>query len=143
IQGVIFRSQLKMGGRSNNGHLETDKIMFNYSVNEKTRGVLKNDVNVARTTADANWIDGYYHASEDRKWSWEDLRNLMVMFKGVQVGNRDKNMMANVTCIVRYYYPNRVAPWFQAKVLEKTCADIQLKTGVFRFGSNLTSSDPM
>jgi hypothetical protein len=143
IQGVIFRSQLKMGARSNNGHLETDRVLFNYSVNGKTKGVLKKDVNVARTNADANWIDGYYPASEDRKWSWDDLKNLMVMFKGVQVGNRDKNMMANVSCIVRYYYPNRVAPWFQAKVLEKACTDIQLKTGVFRFGSNMTSSDPM
>jgi hypothetical protein len=143
IQGVIFRTQMKMGGRTAQQHLETDKVMFNYSVDGRTKGVLKNDVNVARTTGEFPWIDGYYHASEDRKWTWDELKNLRVMYKAVQVSNRDKNLMANITCIVRYYYPNLVAPWFQAKVLEKNCAEIQIKTGVFRFGSNMTSSDPL
>ncbi len=143
IQGVVFRNQMKMGARSASHERETDYMMFNYSVDGSNRGVLPDDVNVARTTWEHNWMDGYYHASEDRKWTWDDVRNLRVMYKVRQIGKRDKNLMASVTCIVRYYYPSKVAPWFQTKVLETKCADIKLETGVFRYGTKMTTSDPL
>ncbi len=143
IQGVIFRSQIKMGGRDGSGSRQVDRIMFNYSVDGRPKGALKNDVDIVHTTWEVHWTDGYYHASEDREWTWDDIKNLMVKIEAQQVGQRDRNLIASVVCTVRYYYPNKVAPWFQAKILEKGCADIQFQTGVFRYGSKLISSDPL
>lgn len=142
IQGVIFHSQLKMGKQTANGHPETDKIFFNYSVDGRDKGALKDDVMIARMTGNRYWFDGYYHASEDRRWTFDDIKNLKVMFRTQQVGRRDKNFASSVTCVVRYYYPNRVAPWFQAKVLEKGCVPLKMDTGLFRFGAKLNPADP-
>jgi hypothetical protein len=143
IQGVIFHSQIKFGGRDMKQKKETDRMMFNYSIDGTNRGALKHDVDVCHTSWEAHWVDGYYHASEDRKWTWQDIKNLRVKYMAKQIGQRDKNLMASMNCTVRYYYPNKVAPWLQAKVLEKGCKDLSVQTGVFRYGSKLISSDPL
>ncbi|MES2202462.1 MAG: hypothetical protein V4498_09435 [candidate division FCPU426 bacterium] len=143
IQGVLFRSQLRIGGQDKHGLKDVDHIYFNYSVDGRTKGALRRDVDITHVTGGNYWIDGYYHATEDRHWTWDDIKNLMVMYKARQIGQRDKNLLASMTCIVRYYYPSKVAPWFQAKVLEPRCSEVQLQTGVFRYGSKLNPSDPL
>jgi hypothetical protein len=143
IQGVIFHSQLKLGGQSANHKPEADRIFFNYSVDGRNQGILKEDVLISRMTGKEYWFDGYYHATQDRRWTWEDIKHLKVMYRALQVGQRDKNFAASVTCVVRYYYPDRVAPWFQARVLEKGCAPVELKTGIFRYGAKFNPADPL
>jgi hypothetical protein len=143
ITGVLIVTRMSVGGSDSNGHLEKDKVFFNYSVNGQTKGVMKRDVNLSKVTNGTSWFDGYYHASEDRHWTWDDIRNLMVMFKARQIGSLDQNKISSVTCVVRYYYPDKVAPWFRVKVLEKTCMDLQFQAGISHLGSKLTKSDPV
>lgn len=142
IQGVIFHSQIRMGSQDAMGKPEVDQILFNYSVDGGKRRVLPRDVNIVRTNWGSTFTDGYYHASEDREWTWDDLKNLQVVLRARQVGQRDKNLIASITCVVRYYFPDQVKPAFYAKVIEPRCMDVELKSGIFRHGAKLVTSDP-
>ncbi len=143
IQGVVFHSQLRPGGQNAAGQIEVDKVWLNYSVNGQTKRANKKDVNIVHASANGVFTDGYYNASEDREWTWDDIKNLMVMIKAEQVGQRDRNFIASLTLSVRYYFPDQVKPIFYAKVLEPKCMDIELKSGIFRYGSKLVTSDPV
>ena len=143
ILGVIFRSQMKLGGKDNANVAEADAVMFNYSVDGTQNGALKDDVEVSRMTANDYWFDGYYDASEDRHWTWEDLQRLAVKVEARARGTQDKNLLSSVVATVKYYLPVNASPYFFAQVTEPRCATLKLNTGVYRTGSPLLSSDPV
>ena len=142
ILGVIFHSQIRLGGKDMGTKKEADAILFNYSVDGSTREALKDDIEVSRMTANDYWIDGYYDATEDRKWTWEDLSRLAVKLEAKARGSQDKNLVASMGVTVKYYLPSKASPYFYATVSEPKCSTLKLNAGVFRAGAPLLSSDP-
>ena len=142
ILGVIFHSQIKLGGKDMGSKQEADFVGLNYSVDGSTQGALRDDVEVSRMTANDYWIDGYYDATEDRKWTWEDLSRLAVKLEARARGAQDKNLAASIAVTVKYYLPSKASPYFYATVSEPQCKTLKLNTGVFRAGAPLLSSDP-
>ncbi|MES2200809.1 MAG: hypothetical protein V4498_01005 [candidate division FCPU426 bacterium] len=143
IKGIIFHTQIKMGSGDTQNVRETDFIRLNYSVDGQMREALKSDVLIAHATHDEYWIDGYYDATEDRKWTWEDLDKLMVKLECKPKGSPDKNLVASCVATVKYYNPAKASPYFFARVSEPKCATLKLGTGVLRAGSPLIASDPV
>jgi|GEM_PF-4926185 len=144
ILGVIFRSQMRLGGRDTQTQTEADAVLFNYSVDGSTRGALKDDVEVSRMSNDDNWFDGYYDATEDRPWTWEDLDNLSVKYEAIARGTVDQNLPAGVQAIVKYYTPKAAAPYFYALVTEPKCTHLTINSALFRIGSaGAVPADPV
>ena len=145
ILGVIFHSQMRLGNKNTATVTEADSVRFNYSVDGGSKEALKNDVEVSRMTDNFYWFDGYYDATEDRKWTWDDINRLAVKFgRPVARGNViDKNLISSVQAIVKYYVPAKASPYFFAKVSDTRCETLQLNTGIFRAGSPMTSADPV
>jgi hypothetical protein len=143
ILGVIFRSQLRAGGLDTAQAFGVDAVKFNYSVDGGATQVLKDDAFVSRMSSNQYWYDGAYDATEDRKWTWEDLNNLSIKVMGTARGTSDRNLISALEVTVKYYTPTNASPWFMAKVTEPKCTTLQLKTGAFRTGSPLLTSDPV
>ena len=143
ILGVIIHTQMKEGGQDYGPTKEADSIRLNYSVDGTEKEALPDDVEVSRMTSNINWYDGYYDATEDRKWSWEDLARLRVKIDCRARGAVDKNLLASIVATVKYYSPSKASPYFMAKVSEPQCKTLQLSTGIFRAGNPLVSSDPV
>jgi hypothetical protein len=143
ILGVIFHSQLRVGGQDNNRKREVDEVLFNYSVDGSNRGALKEDAAVGRMTVRDYWFDGYYDASEDRKWSWDDIKNLRVSFKTRVNGGREFDKIASCVAVIKAFRPANVAPYFFAKVLEPNCGELSLNLGIMQPRSPLVTSDPL
>lgn len=143
ILGVIFHSQLRVGGIDTSRSLDVDAVRLNYSFDGGSTLQLKNGVNVARMSSNQYWFDGYYDATEDRKWTWEDLSNLAIQVMAVARGTADNNLLAGLEVTVKYYTPTSAVAWFYAKVTEPKCKTLEIKTGAFRTGSPLLTSDPV
>jgi len=143
ILGVIFHTQMRVGGFNTQNQTESDAVLLNYSVDGGERGALQDDVEVSRASINTYWFDGYYDASEDRHWTWEDIDRLRVKFQCRPRGNPDSNLIASCVVTVKCFNPSKASPWFYAKVTEPGCADLRLNAGLFRAGSALTSSDPV
>lgn len=143
ILGVIFHSQMKLGGQNSGTVTEADSVRLNYSVDGSMNGALSDDVEVSRMTSNQYWIDGYYDATEDRKWTWEELSRLQVKVIARARGNVDRNLLSSVVATVKYYTPAKASPYFYARVSDPKCEVLKLEAGTFRAGSPLTSSDPV
>ena len=141
ILGVIFHSQLRLGGKDMGTSVEADSIRFNYSVDGSLRGALAHDVEISRTDQSDYWIDGYYDATEDRKWTWDEVSRLAVKLDCVARGNIDKNLVAGMTMTVKYYLPSKASPYFYATVSDPQCDTLKLNSAVFRVGSPALSTD--
>jgi hypothetical protein len=143
IKGVIFHTHIRLGGTDTQFANETDFVRLNYSINGTTREALKDDVIISRCTNSMYWFDGYYDATEDRHWTWEDLARLMTKIEMRPKGSPDKDLIADCVVTVKYYNPSKASPYFYAKVTEPSCKVVQLQTGIFRVGSPMVSSDPV
>jgi hypothetical protein len=143
ILGVIFHSQMRLGGKDTSTVTEADSVRFNYSVDGSTREALKDDIEVSRMSNGDYWFDGYYDASEDRKWTWDDVSRLAVKFDVRARGSVDKNLISSVEAVVKYYTPAKASPYFFAKVTDPRCETLKVFAGAFRTGSPLLSSDPV
>lgn len=141
IQGVIFHSQMRLGGKNTATDTGADAVMFNYSVDGGRNAALANDVDVARMSTSDYWFDGYYDASEDRRWTWEELGQLAVRIMARARGDDDRNLLSSVVATVRYYSPAEASPWFYAVVDEPRCATLKLNTAVFHLGQGALASD--
>jgi len=143
ILGVLFRSQLRVGGQDTATNTEADAVLLNYAVDGQTHPALKDDVEISHMASHDYWFDGYYDATEDRHWTWEELQNLSVRINCRARGATDNNLMAGLVCIVKYYTPLAASPYFFATVTEPKCTTLQLNAAVFRVGSAAVSSDPV
>jgi hypothetical protein len=143
ILGVIFHSQLRLSGQDSFHVNETDPVYFNYSVDGSLRGSLKEDAMVSRTSGGYYWVDGYYDATEDRHWTWSDFSDLRVKFEARQRRLKNTDMMTSVSVVVRYFEPNKVAPYFYASVDDAQCRTIQLAAGIRQAGLPAVGSDPL
>jgi hypothetical protein len=79
--------------------------------------------------------------TEDREWTWEDISKLMIKIESRPRGAPDKNRIASAVVTVKYFNPSKASPYFYATVDEQGCRTLELKTGIFRIGSPLISSD--
>jgi len=143
ILGVLIRSQLKLGGKDQATSLGADAVHLNYSFDGGATEALKDDAYIGRMSSMDYWFDGWYDATEDRKWTWEDLNNLAIKIECTARGNQDTNLLAGLEVTVKYYTPSMASPWFYAKVTEPKCTTLKLNTGAFRVGAPLLSSDPV
>jgi hypothetical protein len=141
ILGVIFHTQMKLGGKDYAAVKEADSVRLNYSVDGSDHEALPNDIEVSRMSASDYWFDGYYDATEDRKWSWEDLSRLRAKIDCRARGTEDRNLLSSIVVTVKYYTPAKASPYFYAKVTDPRCDTLNLATGIFRAGSPLVSSD--
>jgi hypothetical protein len=141
ILGVIFHTQTRLGGKDMGTTREADAVLFNYSVDGSTRGALRHDVEVSRITTSDYWFDGYYDATEDRKWTWDDIGNLAVMYEAQARGNVDKNLMSAMSVTVKYFTPAKAAPYFYASVSDPRCDTLKVNAAVFRVGSKTLAAD--
>lgn len=143
ILGVLIRSQMKLGGKDTATSLGADAVRLNYSVDGTQRGALEKDALVSRMSSPDYWFDGWYDASEDRKWSWEDLDRLQVKIEATARGTQDLNLLSALEVTVKYYTPSSASPWFYAQVTEPRCTTLKVSTGTFRAGNPLLASDPV
>ena len=134
---------MRLGGRDTSTQTEADAILFNYSVDGSTRGALKDDVEVSRMSNNDNWFDGYYDATEDRAWTWEDLDKLAVKYEAIARGTVDQNLLSGIQVIVKYYTPADAAPYFWAQITEPTCTHLSVNAAMFRIGSSVVAADPV
>jgi len=140
ILGVIFRSQIKLGGKDYQNQTDTDAIYFNYSVDGTENEARAHDVQISHDETDNGyWFDGYYDATEDRKWTWDELNNLAVRIEARSPGTEATDMLASVQATVKYYVPAGASPWFWANVTEPGCATLPLYTASFSIGGQLVT----
>ncbi|HTB23373.1 MAG TPA: hypothetical protein VK914_11790 [bacterium] len=138
ILGVIFRAQMKLGGKDFENQTDTDAIYFNYSIDGTEHQALARDVQISHDETDNGyWFDAYYDASEDRKWTWEDLDKLAVKIDARAPGTVSTDMLASVQATVKYYVPAGASPWFYAQVTDPGCDTLQLYTASFSIGGQL------
>jgi hypothetical protein len=130
ILGVIFHSQLCSGGQNTAYVKDVDDILFNYAVGPEGKA-LKKDVWVSRVSNSNAWYDGYYDATEDRKWTWEDIQNLKVVYEAQTRRNPDKNLMAATWVVVKCFRPQDSAPVFYAKVSAAQCQKLEVQAGIY------------
>ncbi len=143
ILGVIFHSQILPKGWDGIRRREVDKVLFNYSVDGRMQGALKQPVNIIKASNLHYWVDGYYDASADRAWTWGDLARLKVAIQASPVGKPDPGLMASLWVNVRTWEPVSVAPVFYATVEEAACRELALRAGTWRLGSQPLGSDPL
>lgn len=148
IVGVIFHSQMIPGNCHDNIKSQTgdntDKINFNYSVDGTSRGFLKQDVNLARWSNSEYYMDGYYDASDDREWTWTDLKNLQVQFHDVQSRTRKTDgRLSSCEVDVAYYQPSDVAVTLDLQVTEPMCKNVTVWARVWDSMSNAITQKPV
>lgn len=142
ITGLIFHSQMRLQGLDSLHVDETDPVYLNYSVDGSLKGALKEDVLVSRSSGGIYWIDGYYDASEDRKWGWNDLARLRVKFEARQRRTKNSNLLASVSLVLRYFQPGSTSPYFYAVVDEAQCREASVLAGIRQTGYPAVGSDP-
>ncbi|MES2202007.1 MAG: FlgD immunoglobulin-like domain containing protein [candidate division FCPU426 bacterium] len=142
ILGVIFHSQMRLSGRDSYHTSETDPIYLNYSVDGSLNDFLKKDVMVSRTSGDFYWVDGYYDASEDRRWTWGDLEALRVKVMSRQRRAKNSDLLASVSVVIRYFLPQKMAPYFTASVEDGRCVSVPLAAGIRQPGQPAVGSKP-
>lgn len=143
ILGVLFKAQMRLGNKDTATTTDADNIMFNYSVDGTEHEALKHDVLFSHMTSMDNWFNAYYDATEDRKWTWEDIQGLAVKIEARARGTVSTDMMSSIVCTVKYYVPAGASPWFYATVTDPRCETLSLNTALFRPGSPLLNSDPV
>jgi hypothetical protein len=143
ILGVLFRAQMRLGGKDTENTTDADEIMLNYSTDGSEHQALKHDVLFSHMTSSDNWFNAYYDATEDRKWTWDDISNLAVKVVAKARGTVSTDLMSSLVCTVKYYVPSGASPWFIAEVTDPACDTLTLNTATFRPGSPLLNSDPV
>jgi hypothetical protein len=141
VLGVIFHGQMMAGGQNTATVKDVDDFMLNYSVSPDGKKALKKAVWVSRVSNANAWFDGYYDASTDRAWTWDDVENLRMTMEAETRRNPDKNRVSSLWAVVRCFRPQDTAPLFYARVTDDRCEDLTLKAGLYsrRFGG--ASSD--
>jgi hypothetical protein len=143
VLGVIFRTQMRLGGFDDAVRTDADAIEFNYSVDGGEHGALERDATISHgMDVNGYWFDAYYDASADRPWTWEEIGRLAVMIRAKARGTVAQDRLAGVTAIVKYLEPGREGAWFTAQAVGQGCADLPLKAELQRLGKPALGSQP-
>lgn len=115
IAGVIFHNTVESLGLDG----LIDPLYFNYSADGTNNGFLTNPPNIMRETTELNSLDGYYDATADRHWTWQDLNNLRVEYYNSVSGVADASSLDGLDVIVKYYQSS-VPPFGYSVVVTAT-----------------------
>lgn len=143
ILGVLFRTQLRLGGSDDAIRTDADLVELNYSVDGREEGALRKNARVSHgMDTNGYWFDAYYEASGDRPWTWEDLDHLAVMIRSKARGTVCQNLLASVVATVRYASLEGADAWFEGQVSAADCASLPLRAEIQRLGKAPVPSEP-
>jgi hypothetical protein len=128
IVGVVFHSQVLPRGIVMEDMDAMDGILFNYSVDGSTQGLLATAPDLNTLAKDDYFTDCYYDASLDRAWTWKDLNNLRVSFRALQRGDRKTdNVLASCDVTVATLNPKDMGRELDLEVTEPRCRTLALE----------------
>ena len=142
VLGIIFRIQYMAGGSDTPYKKEVNDIYMNYSIDGTDKDALKDDKRMSFCANSGMWQTGYYDASEDGHWTWDELNKLRIKLVSRQYNNRQQDQVVSCFATIRCIRLQNCAPTFFARVDDPRCEKLRIQAGVAQADGKAVASDP-